>query len=82
LRRDISNFKCTRGSGKTQSVFDSAGRAAVPSAYDLDHAWPVYSYIVVAVTAGRAEDLLSWEMQPDRSRFNEEEIVNVIDERK
>jgi proteasome lid subunit RPN8/RPN11 len=55
---------------------------AVPSAYDLDHAWPVYSYIVVAVAAGRAEDLLSWEMQPDRSRFNEEEILNVIDERK
>lgn len=55
---------------------------AVPSAYDLDHAWPVYSYIVVAVKAGRAEDLLSWEMQPDRSGFNEEEILNVIDERK
>ncbi|CAN5853636.1 M67 family metallopeptidase [soil metagenome] len=51
---------------------------AVPSAYDLDHAWPVYSYIVVAVMAGRAQDLLSWEMQLDRSRFNEEEILNVI----
>jgi proteasome lid subunit RPN8/RPN11 len=50
---------------------------AVPSAYDLDHAWPLYSYIVVAVKSGRAEDLFSWEMQPDRSRFNEEEILNV-----
>jgi len=50
---------------------------AVPSAYDLDHAWPVYSYIVVAVKSGRAEDLLSWEMQSDRSRFNGEEILNV-----
>ncbi|MBA3257412.1 MAG: M67 family metallopeptidase [Pyrinomonadaceae bacterium] len=50
---------------------------AVPSAYDLDHAWPVYSYIVVAVKSGRAEDLLSWEMQPDRSRFSGEEILNV-----
>ena len=50
---------------------------AVPSAYDLDHAWPVYSYILVAVKSGRAEDLLSWEMQPDRSRFNGEEILNV-----
>ncbi|MBA3514137.1 MAG: M67 family metallopeptidase [Pyrinomonadaceae bacterium] len=49
---------------------------AVPSAYDLDHAWPVYSYIVVAVKTGRAEALLSWEMQLDRSRFNEEEILN------
>jgi len=50
---------------------------AVPSVYDLDHAWPVYSYIVVAVKSGRAEDLLSWEMQSDRSRFNGEEILNV-----
>jgi proteasome lid subunit RPN8/RPN11 len=45
---------------------------AVPSAYDLEQAWPVYSYIVVAVKSGRARDLLSWEMQPDRSRFKEE----------
>ncbi len=50
---------------------------AVPSAYDLDHAWPGYSYIIVAVKVGRAEDLLSWEMQPDRSRFKEDEILNV-----
>jgi proteasome lid subunit RPN8/RPN11 len=48
---------------------------AVPSKYDLDHAWPLYSYIVVAVKSGRAEDLFSWEMEPDRSRFNEEEIL-------
>lgn len=48
---------------------------AVPSAYDLDHAWPLYSYIVVAVKSGRAEDLLSWELQPDRLRFNQEEIL-------
>jgi len=50
---------------------------AVPSVYDLDHGWPVYSYIVVAVKSGRAKDLLSWEMQSDRSRFNGEEILNV-----
>ena len=51
--------------------------AAVPSAYDLEHAWPTYSYVVVSVRAGRAADLRSWEMEPDRSRFNEEEIVRV-----
>ena len=48
---------------------------AVPSKYDLDHAWPSYSHIVVAVEKGRAADLRSWEMEPDRSRFNEEEIT-------
>jgi proteasome lid subunit RPN8/RPN11 len=49
---------------------------AVPSRYDLDHAWPIYSYVVVAVKTGRAEDLTSWEMQPNRSSFNKEEILN------
>ena len=47
---------------------------AVPSAYDLEHAWPTYSYIVVAVAAGQARDLRSWEMRVDRSQFDEEEI--------
>ena len=49
---------------------------AVPSQYDLEHAWPTYSYVVVSVEKGRAVDLRSWEMEPDRSRFNEEEIVS------
>ena len=48
---------------------------AVPSKYDLDHAWPSYSYIVVAVEKGHAADLRSWEMESDRSQFNEEEIT-------
>src|SRR6185295_16992735 len=47
---------------------------AVPSQYDLEHAWPTYSYIVVAVENAKAADLRSWEMEADRSRFNEEEI--------
>ena len=47
---------------------------AVPSQYDLEHAWPTYSYIVVSIEKGRADDLRSWEMEPDRSRFNEEAI--------
>jgi proteasome lid subunit RPN8/RPN11 len=48
---------------------------AVPSQYDLEHAWPTYSYIVMSIEQGRAVDLRSWEMESDRSRFNEEEMV-------
>ena len=47
---------------------------AVPSPYDLEHAWPSYSYVIVSVREGRAGDLFSWEMEADRSRFNSEEI--------
>lgn len=51
---------------------------AVPSQYDLEHAWPTYSYIVMAVEEGSAADLKSWEMESDRSRFNQEEIINHV----
>ena len=47
---------------------------AVPSQYDLEHAWPTYSYIIVSVIKERAGDLFSWEQEPDRSKFNREEI--------
>ena len=47
---------------------------AVPSQYDLEHAWPTYSYIIVSTSAGAANDLFSWEQEPDRSWFNREEL--------
>lgn len=47
---------------------------AMPSQYDLEHAWPTYSYIIVSTSADRANDLFSWEQEPDRSCFNQEEI--------
>jgi proteasome lid subunit RPN8/RPN11 len=47
---------------------------AVPSQYDLEHAWPTYSYIIVSTSADRANDLFSWEQEADRSRFNQEEV--------
>ena len=50
---------------------------AVPSEYDLEHAWPTFSYIVISVRAGAARELRSWLMEPDRSRFNEEEISSA-----
>lgn len=48
---------------------------AVPSGYDLDHALPVYSYVIVSVAQGRAGEVQSWELEADRSRFNPESIV-------
>lgn len=45
---------------------------AVPSGYDLDHAWPTYSYIIVSVNQAKAGDLFSWELESDRTHFNSE----------
>ena len=47
---------------------------AVPSQYDLEHAWPTYSYIIVTVMNQKAGDLFSWEQRPDRSKFDREEM--------
>jgi len=48
---------------------------ARPSEYDREHAWPWYSYLIVSVKEGVAEDLTSWRMDDDRSRFSQEEIL-------
>jgi len=48
---------------------------AIPSQYDLDHALPVWSYVIASVIKGRVDDIRSWEMENDRSRFNNEVIL-------
>jgi proteasome lid subunit RPN8/RPN11 len=48
---------------------------AVPSQFDLDHALPVWTYIIVSIEKGKAVDLRTWEMENDRSRFNAEEMI-------
>jgi proteasome lid subunit RPN8/RPN11 len=47
---------------------------ARPSQYDLDHAWPSFSYVIVSVLGGRDDLLTSWQLRADRSAFEEEEI--------
>lgn len=45
---------------------------AEPSQYDLDHAWPNFSYVIVSVSGGRPAELRSWRLRQDRSAFEEE----------
>ncbi|MDR2345528.1 MAG: M67 family metallopeptidase [Planctomycetaceae bacterium] len=47
---------------------------SVPSDYDLNHALPVYSYIIVSVKSGNADELTSWLLRNDRTQFEQEEI--------
>ena len=47
---------------------------ARPSQFDLDHALPVWSYIIASIVQGKAVDARSWEMENDRSKFNAEEL--------
>lgn len=45
---------------------------ARPSEYDLDHAWPNLSYVIVAVEHGRPGAVASWRLRGDRTTFDEE----------
>ena len=44
---------------------------ARPSQYDLDHAWPNFAYVIVAVASGSARDMTVWYLKEDRSSFDE-----------
>jgi proteasome lid subunit RPN8/RPN11 len=48
---------------------------AEPSAFDLAHAWPNVSYVIVSVRDGLPSDVRSWRLLPDRSQFAEEPLA-------
>jgi proteasome lid subunit RPN8/RPN11 len=48
---------------------------ARPSQYDLDHAWPVFSYVIISVADGRPGDITSWRLADDRSAFAQEALA-------
>jgi proteasome lid subunit RPN8/RPN11 len=48
---------------------------AVPSGFDLDHApFIEWSYLIVSVREGKAQEVRAWTVREDRSQFDEEEI--------
>lgn len=49
---------------------------AVPSECDRALAWPVYSYLIVSVTAGQILDLKSWRLD-DQSQFQPEPVKMI-----
>jgi len=53
---------------------------ARPSQFDLDHAMPWWSYVIVSVVRGLPEAIRSWILRGDRSGFDEEEIRQKSEE--
>jgi proteasome lid subunit RPN8/RPN11 len=47
---------------------------ARPSQYDLDHAWPTFAYVIVAVAGGAAADMTVWWLRDDRTTFEKGEL--------
>jgi cysteine synthase B len=48
---------------------------AVPSAFDLAHAWPNLRYLILSVRGGRPEEARTWTLREDRSAFDEEIVA-------
>ena len=47
---------------------------ARPSAYDQEHAWPWYSYLIISVTKGKVGEVHNWRLRDDRSAFDPEKL--------
>jgi proteasome lid subunit RPN8/RPN11 len=48
---------------------------AWPSEFDRQHAWPWYSYIILRVEKGEAQEVTSWRLHDDRGAYDSESIV-------
>ena len=48
--------------------------SAIPSAYDVEHALPVYSYLIVSVYDAKAVDFTISVLSTDRAKFENELI--------
>jgi proteasome lid subunit RPN8/RPN11 len=47
---------------------------AAPSAFDAEHAWPWYSYLIVRVDRGQGAEVASWLLDDDRPIMHSEPL--------
>ena len=65
-----------RGLGVWGYYHSHPDHPAVPSAFDLEHApFTEWSYLIVSIRTGKADELRAWSLRPDRSQFDEEEMI-------
>ena len=50
------------------------GGPAEPSEFDLEHAWPEFSYLILAVGRDGVREARSWRLAPSGRWFREEEL--------
>ena len=53
----------------------NANRLVFTLRHDLDHAWPTFAYVIVAVVDGAPGALTSWRLRENRSAFDEESVA-------
>jgi proteasome lid subunit RPN8/RPN11 len=65
-----------RGLGVWGYYHSHPNHPAVPSGFDLEHApFIEWSYLIVSVRAGVAQEVRAWTVREDRSQFDEEILL-------
>src|ERR1700742_3408031 len=67
--------KCVNGLMVLGFYHSHPDHPAKPSEYDREHAWPFYSYVIVAIAKGKAVDMTSWVLDDVTKQFQKQEIV-------
>jgi proteasome lid subunit RPN8/RPN11 len=51
---------------------------ARPSEYDRQHAWPFYSYVIIAIEKGKAAAMTSWLLDEQTEQFFSQPILEAV----
>lgn len=71
-----------RGLGVWGYYHSHPDHPAIPSGFDLEHApFTEWSYLIVSVRAGQAQEVRAWSLRADRSQFDEEAMQVQYQER-
>jgi proteasome lid subunit RPN8/RPN11 len=66
-----------RGLGVWGYYHSHPNHPAIPSGFDLDHApFSEWSYLIVSVRDGVAQEVRAWTVREDRSQFDEETMLH------
>jgi len=77
--RDCERYARERGVEILGFYHSHPDHPARPSDYDLEHAWPWLSYVIVAIDKGEPGEITSWEMAEDRSVMRQERLEAVCE---
>jgi proteasome lid subunit RPN8/RPN11 len=75
-RAQLKAERSAEAEGKTVLGFyhSHPDHPARPSEYDREHAWPFYSYVIVAIAKGTAADMTSWVLDGQTNQFSQQPI--------
>ena len=71
-----SEARATESGGRLAGFYHShPNHPARPSTYDLEQAWPNFSYVIISVNASVPGDITCWHLKDDRSAFEQGELI-------